>query len=834
MTENTTLRAMGGVRQFAWALSAVIAAVALAAAAAWPIYESPRVALAAVGGLVIGTGAVWVAKARKWPWWSAAGLAFGGYVLTVVPLAVPSAMTNPGRIGRGTLNGLGGIVTSWKQLLTVSLPAGNYQGVLIPFFIVVVAGSLTATSLATSGKRRAPWAVAPMLAMVLFGAAFGSDATGADASLGPITVPAPWHVVVGGLSVIVCAAWLIGRARIARSTALRMTRSRARTVQQSAESRVLMVRRQLVAGALVVVALAAGVAAAPVATSLGPRNALRQGIDPVLLLQRQPTPLAGYRLNFTGTGYNAELFAISNPGGVSRIRIATLDTYDGLTFHVGDSATSERFARQPGLQAASVEITIRAGYTGVWVPVVDAAGGAPGFEGERAEKLADAYYASTSLDAGVVVTSDAEAGIGLLPGDRYTVGTSVSTADAASLASATGADPLVSADDYPGLAQWVESQGTGRTGADLAVLVARLRERGYLSHSTFDDAAAAPWIAALTSDSPYTFAPSRSGHSAARVDELFTSMLDQQRRAGSGASPSQLVAAVGDDEQFATAAALLARYLGFESRVVVGVLVGTSTEPTAVPACIHVCTGANVTAWTEVRGADGTWAVFDATPQHQIVPTRIEQGKRLPENPTEVVQPGSKVLEPPSSQSDATESANSNSPQAQATTTSTIATLVTVVAGVLAVALFVLPIAVFPAFKVIRRRWRRRASIAEVSMVGAWDELLDTYTDLGIEIPRGLTRAELGDVIDRPVVAALAAAVDTAVFGEHPPGVEASTATWDLLTAERRSVRAEATLTRRVHAAMTPASFVRTLRAHRRAQSSPRLAGRTSRASRDA
>jgi hypothetical protein len=157
-----------------------------------------------------------------------------------------------------------------------------------------------------------------------------------------------------------------------------------------------------------------------------------------------------------------------------------------------------------------------------------------------------------------------------------------------------------------------------------------------------------------------------------------------------------------------------------------------------------------------------------------------------------------------------------------------------VLAVALAVVLFVLPIAVFPAFKLMRRRWRRQAGIAEVSIVGAWDELLDTYTDLGIEIPRGLTRAELGDVIDRPAVAALAAAVDTAVFGEHPPGVEASAATWDLLTAERRSVRAEAPIMRRVRATMTPASFVRTLRAHRPAQSSPRLAGRTSHASSDA
>ena len=112
-------------------------------------------------------------------------------------------------------------------------------------------------------------------------------------------------------------------------------------------------------------------------------------------------------------------------------------------------------------------------------------------------------------------------------------------------------------------------------------------------------------------------------------------------------------------------------------------------------------------------------------------------------------------------------------------------------------------------------------------MVGAWDELLDTYTDLGMEIPRGLTRAELADVLERPAAATLAAIIDRAVFAEHPPGTEASAATWDILTAERHAVAAEAPLTRRARATITPASFLRTLRAHRQVQFAPHLAGRT-------
>jgi len=833
MTETRGARGTGTIAQFAWAMGAITASVALATAAAWPIYETPRVAAVAAGGLVIGSGAFLVAKARTWRWWSALLLAFGGYVLTVVPLATPSAMTDPGRIVRGTLNGVAGIVTAWKQLLTISIPAGSYQGVLVPFLIVVIVGSLAATALATSGGRWTPWAVAPLLAMVTFGAAFGSATTGPDAAFGPATVPAPWHVAIGGLAVVVSATWLIGRARIARSNALRAARSRASTVYQSLESRALTVRRQIVAGGLVMVAIGAGVAAAPVAASLGQRDALREDVDPFVVLQRQASPLTGYRLNFTGAGYDAELFSLSSTDGFDRMRIATLDVYDGQTFHVGTSSSSERFARQPGLQEARVEITIGSGYTGVWVPVIGVGGGAPRFEGTRAEELADAYFASEPLDAAVAVTADSEAGVGLLPGDRYSVGVDVSTGTLASLAPQQGSDPLIGPQDYPGLAAWVEAQGKGRTGADLIQLVDALRSRGYLSHSTYNDAAATNWVSALRTDSSYVFAASRSGHSAARVDELFATMLEQQRRAGDGASADLLVAAVGDDEQFATAAALLARYLGFESRVVIGVLVGDTVAASGVPACLDVCTGANITAWTEVRGASGAWVALDATPQHEITPTSIKEGTRLPENPTEAVQPGLKVLEPPNSQSDATESANADPLENPAEEGPTVATLVTVLTVALAVVLGALPFLVFPVAKVVRRRWRRRSRFAEVSMVGAWDELLDTYADLGMELPRGLTRAELADVLGRPAAATLAASVDRAVFAEYPPGPEDSAATWDALMTERRAVASQAPLMRRMRAAMTPASFVRTLSNHRHPQFAPRLAGRTSHAPHD-
>lgn len=827
MTAPSPTQTSRAPRQLVWALVALTASVALAAVAAWPIYHTPRVAIVAAGGLVIGIASVLGARALRWGPWGAAGLGLLGYVLAVVPLAVPSAMTDPGRAVRAAVDALAQIVTGWKQLLTVSMPSGTYQGVLVPFLIVVLAGSLAAVGLATSSKRIAPWAAAPMVAMVVFGAAFGSDATGADVTLGPVTIPAPWHVLVGGTAVIVAGAWLIVRARIERSAALRAAWSRASTVKQSRESMGFAARRHAVAVSLVIVALAAGVAAAPLSSLLGPRDALRENVDPVLMLQRQASPLAAYRAHFAPPQYEEELFSFTGGEGVERVRIATLDTYDGQTFHVADADEGERFSRQPHLQGDDMVITIGPGYTGVWVPIVDAEDGAPRFLGARAEELSEAFYASAGLDAAVVVTASSGQGVGLRAGDRYSVSTDSSLATLDTLSSSRGADPLIAAEDFPALAQWVKQQDVGRNGSDLVELVERLKARGYLSHASADGASAEGWIASLKTESRYSFEPSRSGHSTARVEEMFTALFEQQQRAGGRAEADALVAAIGDDEQFAVATALLARYLGFESRVVIGVKIGSETT-SGVPPCDAVCTGANVTAWAEVRNSDQDWVALDVTPQHEVSPSLIKPGESPPKNATEVDPEGSAVLEPPSSQSDVTDAATSDPSIVPEQDDTTVTTILAVLTGVLAVALVVLPLLVFPVAKAMRRTWRRHAGVPEVAMVGAWDELLDTYTDLGIDLPDGLTRAELADVLGRPAAATLATIVDRAVFAEHPPGAEASQATWGLLLDERRAVASEATFRRRVRAKVTPASFLRTIRStQRHGQSSARLTGRT-------
>ena len=125
-----------------------------------------------------------------------------------------------------------------------------------------------------------------------------------------------------------------------------------------------------------------------------------------------------------------------------------------------------------------------------------------------------------------------------------------------------------------------------------------LRERGYLSHAVSVDPESPPtW---LTEIPGYTFESSASGHSLARIDALFRALLDREAEVGDADLP--LVAAVGDDEQFSVAVALIARELGFPARVVVGARLASDD---ALRTCdAGACRGGDIVAWTEANAGE--------------------------------------------------------------------------------------------------------------------------------------------------------------------------------------------------------------------------------------
>ena len=798
--------------RLSWDVAYVIVGAFIAAAAAWPIYETPRVVVIAVVGTAVGAALVLVARHLRWTAWRVALLAFGAFVVLAVPLAVPSGLAAPDRFLRAVRDAIFGIVLGWKQLITLSLPLGEYQAVLVPFLVVVLFGTVIALSVIVRANRWSAAAVPVVMGMTIFGFAFGTSDGATALPFGDFVLPAPREVLLGILLVAVSFTWLVGRARFARVAALALAQGTTAGVQQGQQSFWRAARRRILAAILLLAAVVGGIAIAPAAATITPRHALRDGIDPLLVVRDQPSPLTGYRSWFANDGYSAELFRVSGDTATfDRIRIATLDSYDGEIFEVGSATRFSRLPRTAPIGGSSeLTITIGDGFSGPWVPVPANLAAAPVFHGTRADALTDGFYIGESGTTAIDTALTADDGYGLVPGDSYRVfGTAESADDA--ISSARGGESLIPIDAYPALADWVELQEVSRTGAGLAELVARLTARGYLSHSLTDATSSTDWIAELSQSSSYGFQPSYAGHSTARVEEVFTQLLDQQIRAGQDAPDELLVAAIGDDEQFATAAALLGRYFGFPSRVVVGVrLAGDSDSPIA-PCDKGVCVGANITAWAEVLMPTGQWVALDSSPQFSVAPTTIAVGEQLPQNPTEPDHVSSEVVTPPTSQRD---DSNGVEPP-PITLPGWLETLLLILGkigmGALGIVFLLLPVAVLFFAKELRRQRRRGAPVPEVSVVGAWDELVDTYVDNGVEIEKNRTRSSIAREIGRPAAIALAYAVDRAVFAENLPDRAASDYAWGLVDGERKELEAASTRMERIRAGLSPASFLRYL-----------------------
>lgn len=799
-----------------WDLSYLIVGAAIATGLAWPIYQSARMIVVAIAATVLGSAVVLIGRRLRWPALFIGIAAVLVYLLAIVPLAIPSAATSPLRFLRGIGDGVVGVIVGWKQLLTLTLPVGEYQAVLVPLFVVFFLGSLGATAMLLSDRRWSLFVVPVIVAMSSFGLIFGSSETGDPLVLGPIIIPAPREVLLGTAVLLASLLWLIGRARMARARALRIAQARTEGVQQGKQSIWLSARRQALAVVLVGLAIAGGLAIAPVVADVVPRQALRDEVDPLIIVQQQASPLSAYRTWFSEENYDEVLFRLEGElDGIDRVRIATLADFDGEVFRVGSPTGELQFTRMPQSVAAtgsrSITVSIGDGYSGVWLPVPGMVEASPTFTGPRAEELADAFYVSRSDASAIDVAPLADDQYGVTAGDSYRVSVVVG-AEAATIDGAQGQDPLIESEDYPELVDWVELQEVPRTGDGLVELIERLRERGYLSHSLVDSDGAETWIAALAAQSPYVFQASYSGHSIARIESLFGTLVDQQVAAGVNPEPELLVASVGDDEQFATAAALLARYFGFPSRVVLGAVLEADEPAPSVPACVDgECTGANMTAWVEVQAANGEWAALTASPQFEMIPADVVEGEQLPENPTVPQTSKSDALDPPPAQRDDSEGSSLEATEEPGWLLALLAVLAVVGTGGLIVLLLLLPLLVLLFLKSLRRRGRRNSPVPEVSIVGAWDELVDSYVDYGVDLPANATRVAIATAVGRPPALSLAHAVDAAVFAQHPPRKETRLLAWAMVDAERRAVSGSATLMQRIRAAASLASFVRFL-----------------------
>jgi hypothetical protein len=783
--------------------------VAIAAVAAWPIYRSASLlVLVAVGA---GVAALIASAAWRWRWssWIVAGALGVAVLLLGVPLAVPSRLGAPDQLLRGLGELASGLVLGWKDLVTVELPVGSYRNLLVPALVVFLVGTCTVLLLAWREDRAAYAAVPVALGMVSFGLFFGRTTVSAPLRLGPVALYAPVETAIGMAALLACLLWLAWRTHDQRVRALQRAAASS-GVRVSRRTSPADRRRTLLGAGLTAVALTIAVVVVPFAARGADRDVLRSAIGPDIDLSAEVSPLAQYRALFGDERVGELLFRVDPVDGADlpdRVRLATLDAYDGEVYRPGGgdgTADAGRFVRVPSaLDAGEGEpvgaaISIEA-WDGIWMPTAGRLRTVE-FGGPRAATLADRFYYNATAAAGVQT-----AGGGLEPGDRFVLnGVEPATAELSELEAPGG--PLDGVATPESLRTWMERHGTGTGGARLDGLVSLMRERGYLSHGLSTGEEPPAWTTQLAD---YAFQPSASGHSLARIETMFSRLLERETDPRAEAS-GNFVAAVGDDEQFAVAAALMARDLGFPARVVLGARLDTADAELST--CDEgACRAGDLTAWTEVQSADGEWVAVDVTPQYAQSPSLDVTEQRDPENVTEV-RPDSveEVLPPDPTQED---SASDRSAEEEAAVDLAWLWPVLRITGIVALVLALAfgPFLIVLGVKASRRRSRRRAAAPASRIAGGWEEYVDAAVDAGRDAPRALTRSELAESFASPSGATLATAADRAVFSSATLDPAEAEEYWRTVDAERRALRRERGFWRGALATVSLRSLLRPL-----------------------
>ena len=675
-----------------------------------------------------------------------------GYFLIGPAVAVPS-QTIAGFIP--TLQSLAslaiGTVYGWADLLTLSTPVGAPVYIAVVPFAATWIVALVSTLLATRWLARRPrtaWrfavAIAPAFVLYLAGILLGTQEA--------------YQAGVRGVAFAVLALVWLGWRNPVGGVAAGGDRS---------------LRRRKLLGSVAVVlvsVLVGGAAAFWLAPAQDQRFVLRDEIEPPFDPLDYPSPLAGFR-HFTKQVTDDAQFTATGLQPGDRIRMATLDSFTGKLWNVtgaaasvGGSGSYELVGRN--LPAAPlvtpvahgpVEITI-SGYQDVWVPGV---GYATDFQltGGGAATHSDDLRYNASTGSMVLTT-------GLREGDSYQLDAVTQEAPAieelADVPVATVELPPVSGvpDVISSLAQ--EWAGTATSPAEqLEAIRLKLTTTGFLSHGLASDAV-----------------PSRAGHGADRMTDL----LERPQM-------------IGDEEQYASAFALMARSLGYPARVVMGFAPEVPEGGGAV-----TVTGDDVTAWVEVAFDGVGWVPFEPTPDETDIPQ-----DQVPKPQSE---PQPQVRQPPRSDKEPEDLLTPVELEEQDNDEDELGFVLpgwayAVGIGLLSLAALVfLPMLIVGAVKARRMRKRRSGPAADQA-AGAWEELVDRYSELGYDVPPKLTRSLVATTLETqfpateqqapPRLRVLASNTDELVFsGREPEPVESDTV-WETALGAVGTARASAT-----------------------------------------
>jgi len=762
----------------------IAAAAGVAAASLFPVYDSSRFVTVSAGAILAGAGIAVLCDRLRWSGFVALGLGAIAFVGLGLGLAIPGFTQGDVLLLPALRELVMGPVAGWKDVVTLPLPLGVYGSTLVPVLVLLLGGTLASTWLALTARRWWGLAGVVVVAMVAVAIVIGPATRALPLTWAPYGLYVTREFVVGLAAFALLLGWLAWRALYERHHALSRAAGSARL---ATPPRLRALSSATAATVMAVVAVgSAGIIAGPVAAET-PRAVARSVIDPRLVIDSTMTPLAAYRSYFADSALDEVLFTVRvTEGSASRVRIATLPyfTGDSFTASAPPGVAVAQFQRVPSRIAApdgtapvSAAVSIGA-HSGPWLPLVGELGSVT-FNGQRTGTLVDSFFYQAESASGLVTVPG-----GVASGDTYEVQGYLPNLSPPldRVGAAPGGDVIDSSVIPKSLTDWVARQGASHDGAGLAQLVALLRERGYLSHGLPSVGGVARWQTAL---GDYEFASSAAGHSYDRLDRMFTELTERESEAAA-APGANLVAAVGDDEQFAAAVALIAAELGFPSRVVLGArLEPTDDAGWTVPPCEDgECRGENMAVWAEVRAANGAWVPIDVTPQHDTPPSPEVTQQQDPKFVSDLDPERAQPIAPPSSQRG---SASDTQPPVSTETGApgwiNAAVGAAGIAGLLLVVVLV-PMLAIIVWKAMRRRRRRRANPRDAIHHG-WDEYLDNALDAGLVALPFATRIETASSYSSPNGERLARMTDAATFGSTLVVEDEAARFWELVAADR-------------------------------------------------
>ncbi|MBW9109796.1 transglutaminase-like domain-containing protein [Microbacterium ureisolvens] len=690
-----------------------------------PTFDGASYLVAALGGLVLGMGLGVLGRLFRWGILLLTAATIVVYFLFGGALALPHTTVAGVIPTLETLRRLAlGAVMSWKELLTTIAPVATDDGhLIVPFLLSLVAAVLT-TSLALR-LRSAAWALIPAAAFLAIQIALGTSE--------------PFAPVVQGVAFgLVAVVWLaLRQAWQPQAAAISVGEGTARSGSG--------MRRVLMGAGVVAIAAVVGVATSAFAAPSSPRYVLRDVVIPPFDIREFASPLQSFRA-YVRDHPDDPLFTVSGLPEGARVRLATMDAYNGTVYNVSDDGTGSSSAFAPArtnmsadAQGTPATVHVEIGeLESVWMPDAGAVQSVT-FDGARVDDLRRTAHYNEATDTGVVT-------LGLEKGDEYTLEAVIPEVPS---------DEALADHDFAPL-RMPKQVGVPESLADIAsktvadaetpveqvrALQQMLSEGGFFSHGL----AGQPL--------------SRAGHGAERIATLLGS--------------EQMV---GDDEQYATAMALLAAQVGIPARVVMGFY--PDEDAAAEP--VYTATGETLHAWVEVAFDGAGWVPFDPTPPEDQVPSDQTTKPKADPKP-QVLQPPPPPTEPvdlPPTVADDRGSEDENAFDA-----GLLWTIVSIGVGALGLlAVLLAPFIVIGALKAARRRKRREAERASDRISGGWDELVDRASDFGAPVRPGATRQEdagvLAAAFAEPRVATLATRADREVFGPTDPSPDDIEAFW--------------------------------------------------------